>query len=1328
MNIIKAVKAAMEGKKIRRKTWHHTHYFSWFSSDINLIRKLRKLFCNPKKFIKDSYLFLVFSYKVDYVGDNWNSKEKLPIAVFLKFDNWKKEWIGNFLPNYKTVFVSSDRLGIIKKLIKSLPEHHTITIIGWGAKTPSAVKKYAKHKNIEVLHVEDGFLRSFNPGALHRKPFSLVFDSKSIYFNANEPSDIENYLNTYDFNKENNLLQQAKAGIEIMKAARLTKYYDLFDQDNPTGFQRKSNYSILVIGQVEGDASIKFGYLKKSLKITDLIRFGSSKKVLNIDLIKEVRAKFPDADIYYRPHPDVVHGNRKNYSDLELIKQLCTVVDHKVPLSNILQQVDHVYTITSLVGLEALIFGLKVTCMGVPFYSGWGLTEDMQVIKRRKRKLTLEELFAISYLSYPLYLHPCSNEKITFFELASYFLVEKVKWKDLFDIPKNILDIEVISRYPEHLSPPAKLLLYINSTKAHGMCDVDEVMKIANSKFNLADCGQVSILLINSANYDALAAYCNLCIKYLGSNFEQIKSNRFLLENLFDSLLVCLRNRSGRVMTDLPNLNKWVLENISTIDGKFTTIAVRNYICILLRKIQYTEIEDLINELSKVNYLDHSVLRLISGFLLEKPKKNERNALKRSALLEKAAELYKNLLTTKYSSVYDVFLNIALHGIAIEDNVQVLNACSKFLLMFNKNNISKKNKKSLSLRKWSNFSQRFPQILSICAYLIEKGEYELSKDMIKQVTTYKTITHVNRLWLVYWFRRNIHFKFIQKYKTLTFEEQHAVKNIMLYTRTLLALQEFGKARNIMISLRKRISSPLQRSGLEDELSKVNFIIESNNILRSYPQPKIPKGVIFIASLRCFNTLAMLVPSLLVLKQMGYAIINLVPGMLDTSSTGLEYIDKFSNCLPTNIHSYKIQQRWYINWGEKEIIADNVNFYQGFYECLSINSRKYFVDINEPEVYKQFYKVLKNSDACLTICQKIFNDLVEQRGIPVVFVAGNSHIPPYSIFRDFARHKNHKLMSFVSVSIAYENYFSNLGSKTSHTMCVTDMTLYPNLRAPFLPRRDMFEKWYEKNRNNDEFLLKTSKLIQVNRNGSSNDTQKIELINFLKKQKILHKKVICCFGKIPVDLNVPYDGGPAHEDMADWINHTISICGGNEDIILLIKPHPHELRPEIALDLVEGFADLISVEIKSNIYILNHKEINTHELVPYLDLAILWNGSSSLELTAQGVSVMMCSYFGKHDYPVDLIYPADRAHYEQYLLNLDFAKPNEELRNRAAFLITYMGTDEISILNDYSLRQVTNDRIGIPRWKKDKIKEFLEKGDPNMELVASRIVEKFTNRS
>ena len=31
---------------------------------------------------------------------------------------------------------------------------------------------------------------------------------------------------------------------------------------------------------------------------------------------------------------------------------------------------------TSLLGFEALLRGKSVTCLGLPFYAGWGLTDD----------------------------------------------------------------------------------------------------------------------------------------------------------------------------------------------------------------------------------------------------------------------------------------------------------------------------------------------------------------------------------------------------------------------------------------------------------------------------------------------------------------------------------------------------------------------------------------------------------------------------------------------------------------------------------------------------------------------------------------------------------------------------------------------------------------------------------------------------------------------------------------------------------------------------------------------------------------------------------------
>jgi len=78
--------------------------------------------------------------------------------------------------------------------------------------------------------------------------------------------------------------------------------------------------------------------------------------------------------------------------------------------------VDEVHTISSLTGFEALLRGLDVTCYGLPFYAGWGLTTDMDgqslpkatYLKRRQRDiyLTLEQLIYGALICYPLYRLP----------------------------------------------------------------------------------------------------------------------------------------------------------------------------------------------------------------------------------------------------------------------------------------------------------------------------------------------------------------------------------------------------------------------------------------------------------------------------------------------------------------------------------------------------------------------------------------------------------------------------------------------------------------------------------------------------------------------------------------------------------------------------------------------------------------------------------------------------------------------------------------------------------------------------------------------------------
>ncbi|NNH31078.1 hypothetical protein C9413_16675, partial [Rhizobium sp. SEMIA 4085] len=88
------------------------------------------------------------------------------------------------------------------------------------------------------------------------------------------------------------------------------------------------------------------------------------------------------------------------------------VLEQDISLASSFRTIDHVYTITSLAGFEALLRGLKVTTLGCPFYSGWGLTDDRQPTDRRKRKLTVEQLFAGAYVLYPKYFDPVAKEYI----------------------------------------------------------------------------------------------------------------------------------------------------------------------------------------------------------------------------------------------------------------------------------------------------------------------------------------------------------------------------------------------------------------------------------------------------------------------------------------------------------------------------------------------------------------------------------------------------------------------------------------------------------------------------------------------------------------------------------------------------------------------------------------------------------------------------------------------------------------------------------------------------------------------------------------------------
>lgn len=327
------------------------------------------------------------------MGENWSKSEAMPVAFMFGFNPWKREHSSKFFSEYRTAFVFGQ--GDLKRLQPFIKKAGQVVFIVWGFKEPDGLTAYATKKGIQVFRVEDGFVRSVGLGAAHTFPLSIAVDSKTLYFNARQPSDLEGLLNTYEPSAE--LLQRAKECRLQLIQQGVSKYNHTAQADISKIYGEKKAKRILVIGQVEDDASIQYGL---------------EAKMTNNDLVRAAAQENPESEIIYKPHPDVLGGYRKAYSNPMDVTDIAKVVTEPLGIVDALQTIDHVYTMTSLVGFEALIRGIPVTCYGSPFYAGWGLTMDKQPNERRKRKRSLDELFAISYLVYPRYMNPDTGEHI----------------------------------------------------------------------------------------------------------------------------------------------------------------------------------------------------------------------------------------------------------------------------------------------------------------------------------------------------------------------------------------------------------------------------------------------------------------------------------------------------------------------------------------------------------------------------------------------------------------------------------------------------------------------------------------------------------------------------------------------------------------------------------------------------------------------------------------------------------------------------------------------------------------------------------------------------
>ncbi|MEX0501980.1 hypothetical protein AB3X55_00120 [Alphaproteobacteria bacterium LSUCC0719] len=504
-----------------------------------------------------------------------------------------------------------------------------------------------------------------------------------------------------------------------------------------------------------------------------------------------------------------------------------------------------------------------------------------------------------------------------------------------------------------------------------------------------------------------------------------------------------------------------------------------------------------------------------------------------------------------------------------------------------------------------------------------------------------------------------------------------------------------------------------------------FLRRADELFHSVNQPTQIKGVVFLSSYSCENTIGLNLLALNTLKKRGYAVIHLCEGILSKQATGDTTLDKFHGMLgykknfirtiPKNSHRY---YDWEIDWSNKIIKAQGINFYQCFFERLSRDYRKYSISY-DIKTRSYIDSLINQADVALKVINEIRSSLGDRPNFPVRFLSGSSQYVPYGIFRTYCANLSGEIdFEFVSTLIGKEFNFYNKINANSHFVSTRNVTAYKDTRMPQLPTADGFSKWVKNHRISTEERNFVDRFISYDRNLTSKIHPKgQEVLDRIEKEKSLGRPIICVFGKVIWDFDYPYDSGPAHNSLKDWINHTVD-CARNSEAIFLIKPHPHEEVEQIAGKPNERFIDLIECEIPSNVVILGTHWLNTRDLVDKIDLGVVWAGTVQLDLGINEVPVLTCCDWGAKDYPIDFMRPKNRSNYQYLLSNVEAVTPPKNYRENCIDVLRYMASDELFIPYSYYVRSTTNLLI-IPSWIEHDIDNFNRNGDVFVEQQADR---------
>ena len=269
----------------------------------------------------------------------------------------------------KNAYIPSRGIRKIPHLSTLLPEFQICkdgkgaeAVVGWGLRpTTHKARAFAAEHQLPFIALEDGFLRSLGLGVAGYPPYSIVYDDIGIYYDTTRPSRLEQLILAAD-TMPSETLAQAQQAMDFILQHHLSKYNHApeLSDDHPLHSPSKPE-TVLIIDQTFGDMAIQYG--------------GADASTFEL-MFQTALNENPQADIWVKTHPDVLCGKKQGYLTQLAQQHRAHLLAEDINPISLLQNVDKVYCVTSQMGFEALLCGKPLTTFGLPWYAGWGVSDD----------------------------------------------------------------------------------------------------------------------------------------------------------------------------------------------------------------------------------------------------------------------------------------------------------------------------------------------------------------------------------------------------------------------------------------------------------------------------------------------------------------------------------------------------------------------------------------------------------------------------------------------------------------------------------------------------------------------------------------------------------------------------------------------------------------------------------------------------------------------------------------------------------------------------------------------------------------------------------------